>query len=207
MAKAKLINVKGETLKDITINDNVWAITPNTIVLKKAIDLLLASYRQGTKATKSVGMVAGSGKKPHRQKGTGAARIGQKRNPITRGGGHTFALTNRDYTFKMNKKERALALRSALSLKYQDKSLTIIDDIKLDTLKTKEFKNLLSTLKLEGKILFVTKEDNENLFMASRNLRYAFVTLANEINVYDIVNADILVCDEAAVNAIEEVLK
>ncbi len=207
MAKTQLINLKGEKLKDITLADSVWAIAANDIVLKKAIDLQLAATRQGTHKTKTRSEVSGGGKKPWKQKGTGRARAGSSRSPIWRGGGIVFGVTPRNYGFKMNKKERVLALKSALTHKLADKELVVVDNINLDSLKTKEIKNIMNTLKLDGKTLFVTLEDNENLYMATRNLGYAYAINADEINVYDLVNADKLVIDEAAVKKIEEVLK
>ena len=190
MAKLEMINLKGEKVKDVTLSDSIWK-TFNDIVLKKAIDLQLAATRQGTHKTKTRAEVSGGGKKPWKQKGTGRARSGSNRSPIWRGGGIVFGVTPRSYGFKMNKKERVLALKSALSYK----------------LKNKEIKDIMKTLKLDGKTLFVTNEDNENLYMATRNLGYAYAILADEINVYDIVNADKLVLDEKALNKIEEVLK
>lgn len=207
MAKTQLVNLKGEKLKDITLADSVWAIAANDIVLKKAIDLQLAATRQGTHKTKTRSEVSGGGKKPWKQKGTGRARAGSSRSPIWRGGGIVFGVTPRSYGFKMNKKERVLALKSALTHKLADKELVVVDNINLDSLKTKEIKNIMNTLKLDGKTLFVTLEDNENLYMATRNLGYAYAINADEINVYDLVNADKLVIDEAAVKKIEEVLK
>lgn len=207
MAKTQLINLKGEKLKDITLADSVWAIEANDIVLKKAVDLQLAATRQGTHKTKTRSEVSGGGKKPWKQKGTGRARAGSSRSPIWRGGGIVFGVTPRSYGFKMNKKERVLALKSALTHKLADKELVVVDNINLDSLKTKEIKNVMNTLKLDGKTLFVTLEDNENLYMATRNLGYAYAINADEINVYDLVNADKLVIDEAAVKKIEEVLK
>ena len=207
MAKIQLVNVKGEKLKDLTLEDSVWNIEANDIVLKKAIDLQLAATRQGTAKTKTRSEVSGGGRKPWRQKGTGRARQGSIRATQWRGGGIAGGVTPRDYTFQINKKERALALKSALSHKYQDKELVVIDNIKLNTLKTKEVKDLIKTLNLAGKVLFVTGEDNENLYMASRNLGYAYNINADEINCYDIVNSDILVVDEEAVKVIEGGLK
>ena len=207
MAKIQLINIKGEKLKDITLADNVWNIEENDIVLKKAIDLQLAASRQGTAKTKTVSEVSGGGRKPWRQKGTGRARQGSIRATQWRGGGIACGVLPRDYTFDMNKKERQLALKSALTHKFQDKELVVIDSIKLDTLKTKDVKEMMATLNLNGKVLFVTAEDNENLYMATRNLGYAYAIMANEVNCYDLVNADILVCDEDAVSKIEGGLK
>jgi len=207
MAKIQLVNLKGEKLKDLTLDDNVWNIEANDIVLKKAIDLQLAATRQGTAKTKTRSEVSGGGRKPWRQKGTGRARQGSIRATQWRGGGIAGGVTPRDYTFDINKKERALALKSALTHKFQDKELVVIDSIKLDSLKTKELKEVMAKLNLAGKVLFVTNDENENLFMASRNLGYAYSIMADEINCYDIVNADILVCDEKAVEVIEGGLK
>lgn len=207
MAKIKLINTKGEQLKDITLADSVWKIEVNDIVLKKAIDLQLAALRQGTAKTKTRSEVSGGGRKPWKQKGTGRARQGSTRATQWRGGGISGGVTPRDYTFKMNKKERVLALKSALTHKYTDKELVVIDNITLKTLKTKEVKEILKTLNLDGKVLFVTKDDNENLYMATRNLGYAYSIMADEINCLDIINSDILVVEEAALSVIEEALK
>ena len=207
MTKVDIKNIKGEKVKDITLTDSIFKIEVNDDALKKMIRLQLDSRRQGTVKTKSRSEVSGGGKKPWKQKGTGRARAGSNRSPIWRKGGHVFALRNRDYTFKINRKERVLALKSALSDKVANKDFFVVDDLNLKTLKTKDIKNILATLKLEGKVLFVTKEDCENLFMATRNLGYTYAILAEELNVYDIVNADYVVCDEAAVSYIEEVLK
>lgn len=207
MAKIKLINTKGEQLKDITLADSVWKIETNDIVLKKAIDLQLAALRQGTAKTKTRSEVSGGGRKPWKQKGTGRARQGSTRATQWRGGGISGGVTPRDYTFKMNKKERVLALKSALTHKYTDKELVVIDNVTLKTLKTKEVKEILKTLNLDGKVLFVTKDDNENLYMATRNLGYAYSIMADEINCLDIINSDILVVEEAALSVIEEALK
>ena len=162
---------------------------------------------KGTQKAKTRSEVSGGGKKPWKQKGTGRARQGSTRAPQWRGGGIVHAVSPRDYTFDINRKERILALKSALSLKAQDKELVVLENINLEGLKTKDVKKLISDLKLEGKVLFVTKDDNENLYMATRNLGYAYQIMSEDINVLDIVNADVLVIDEAAVKEIEEVLK
>ncbi len=205
--KISVKNLSGEKVRDLTLNDAVWNIEANTQVLKKMIKLQLDSMRQGTHKTKTRSEVSGGGRKPWRQKGTGRARQGSTRATQWRGGGIAGGVTPRDYTFKINRKERALALKSALSLKAQNKELVVLDTITLDTLKTKDIKKLIQDLKLEGKILFVTNEDNENLYMATRNLGYVYCILASEINAFDLVNADVVVCDEAAVKILEEVLK
>lgn len=207
MGKVDIINLNGEKVKDLKLNETVFIKEPNEIVLKKAIDLQLASLRQGTHKTKTRAEVSGGGRKPYKQKGTGNARQGSIRAPHYRGGGVAFGVSPRSYTFKMNKKERVLALRSALSIKANEKKLTVVDTLELNSLKTKDLKLMLNSLKLEGKILFICSNDAENLYMASRNLSNILVILANEINVYDIVNADNVVVDEGAMKYIEEVLK
>ena len=206
MGKMNVINLNGEKVKDINLNKNVFDCEANEIVLKKAIDLQLASLRQGTQKTKSRAEVSGGGRKPYKQKGTGNARQGSIRAPHYRGGGVALSINPRSYTFKMNKKERALALRSALSLKAQEKNLVIVDSLEMSSLKTKDIKAMLNKLNITGKVLFVTSNDAENLYMGSRNLNKVNVILAEELNVFDIVNSDTLVIDEAAVAAIEEVL-
>ena len=207
MAKVELKNVKGEKLKDITISDSIWEIETNDDCLKKMIRLQLAATRQGTAKTKTRSEVSGGGRKPWKQKGTGRARAGSIRAPHWRGGGVALGVTPRDYTFKINRKERVLALKTALTYKMANKELIVVDNLALDTLKTKGVKTLLDSLNLNGKVLFITKEDCENLYMATRNLGYTYAILADEMNCYDIVNADYLVCDEAAISYIEEVLK
>ena len=207
MTKISVKNINNEKVKDLTLNDKIWNIEVNDDCLKKMIKLQLATTRQGTAKTKTRSEVSGGGKKPWKQKGTGRARSGSNRSPIWRGGGIVFGVTPRDYTFKINKKERELALKSALSSKVQAKELIVLDDVNLKNLKTKDLKAILNKLDLVGKVLFVTADDSENLYMASRNLGYTYVIMANEINCYDIINADYLGCDEKAVNYIEEVLK
>ena len=206
MSKINVLNIKGEKVKDLTINDNVWKIEANDDCLKKMIRLQLDSMRQGTHKTKSRSEVSGGGRKPWKQKGTGRARQGSIRATQWRGGGIAHGVTPRDYSFKINRKERVIALKSALSLKFTNKNLVVVDNIELSGLKTNEALEVLNNLKLTGKVLFVTKEDNENLYMATRNLGYAYAMLADEINCYDLVNADYLVCDEEAIKSIEEAL-
>lgn len=206
MGKVNVINLKGEKVKDITLDAKVFGSEVNEIVLKKAIDLQLASLRQGTQKTKTRAEVSGGGRKPYKQKGTGNARQGSIRAPHYRGGGVALSINPRSYTFKMNKKERVLALRSALSMKAQAKELVIVDSLEMASLKTKDVKEMIKSLNLTGKVLFVTSNDAENLYMGSRNLNKVNVILSEELNVFDIVNSDTVVIDEAAVKAIEEVL-
>ena len=205
MAKLNVKNIKGEIVKEINLENKIWNIEVNDDALKKMIRLQLDSMRQGTRKTKTRSEVSGGGRKPWRQKGTGRARQGSIRAVQWRGGGIAFGVSPRNFTFKINKKERVLALLTALT--YKNKALVVMDSIKLETLKTKEITKILETLKLSGKILFVTKEENENLYMASRNLGNVLVLMADEINCYDIVNADVLVVEEEALSIIEEVIK
>lgn len=205
--KINVKNMANENVKELTLADSVWNIEANTNALKKMIRLQLDSMRQGTAKTKTRSEVSGGGRKPWKQKGTGRARQGSTRATQWRGGGISMGVTPRDYTFDINKKERTLALKSALSLKAQDKELVVIDNIKLNSLKTKEIKELIKNLELDGKVLFVTEADNEDLYMATRNLGYAYYITSDEINCLDLVNTDMLVCDEAAVKKIEEALK
>lgn len=207
MAKVNVIDLKGEKVKDLTINDEIWKNEGNDVVLKKAIRLQLDSLRQGTADTKGRSEVSGGGRKPYRQKGTGNARQGSIRAPHYRGGGIVFGPTPRSYSFKTNRKERRLALKTALSEKLAEKKLVVVDSLVLESTKTKDAIKLLETLKATGKVLFVSAGDAENLYLATRNLGNVAVIMADEINVYDIVNADTLVMDSETVNYVEEALK
>jgi len=202
--KTSVKNLNGEKVKDLTLKDSVWNIEVNDDCLKKSIKLQLAATRQGTAKAKTRSEVSGGGKKPWKQKGTGRARAGSSRSPLWRGGGIVFGPTPRDYSFKINKKERTIALKSALTEIAKEKALVIVDKIELASLKSAEAKKLIKSLNIAGNILFVTNEDNENLFMACRNLGYVNVLLVDEINVLDLVYADYVVIEEAAVKTLEE---
>ena len=207
MTKVNVIDLKGSKVKDLEINDEIWKIEGNDVVLKKAIRLQMDSLRQGTASTKGRSEVSGGGKKPYRQKGTGNARQGSIRAPHYRGGGIVFGPTPRDYSFKINRKERRLALKTALADKLANKKLVVVDSLELKACKTKDALALLDTLKLGGKVLFVSTHDAEKLYLATRNLGYVAVLMADELNVYDIVNADTLVCDVDTMSYVEEALK
>ena len=206
MAKIKELNLKGEQVKDLTLNDEIFKIEGNDVVLKKAIRLQLDSQRQGTHDTKGRSEVSGGGRKPYRQKGTGNARQGTIRAPHFVGGGVVFGPTPRSYSFKTNRKERRLALRSALSAKLAEKAVVVVDSLELKSSKTKDAIKMLETLKLNGKVLFVSAHDAEMLYLATRNLGNIAVIMADELNVYDIVNADVVVFDEDSIKYIEEAL-
>ena len=207
MTKLSVKNINGETLKEISLDNKVWNIEVNDDALKKMIKLQLDSMRQGTRKTKTRSEVSGGGRKPWKQKGTGRARQGSIRATQWRGGGIAFGVNPRDYAFKINRKERMLALKSALTYKNKDKKVVVVDNINLNNVKTKEFIKVFETLNLKGKVLFITSEENENLYMSARNLGNVLVLMYDEINCYDIVNADLLVIEESAINKIEEVLK
>src|SRR5574344_2758551 len=205
--KLDILNTNGEKIKDTNLNKESFGIEVNDKVLKDAIIVAQSSLRQGTAKTKNRSEVSGGGRKPWKQKGTGRARQGSIRATQWRGGAIAGGVQPRDYTFKMNKKERVLALKSALTHIAKDKSLVVVDSLNVKSLKTKDIKDMIKTMKLEGKVLFITASDAENLYMAARNLGYALVIMADEINCYDLVNADTVVIEEDAIKLIEEALK
>ena len=208
MKKVELLNLKGEKVKDINLNEEIFGITPNKNVLNDAIILSMASLRQGTHKTKNRSEVSGGGRKPWRQKGTGRARQGSIRAVQWVGGGRYGTPVPRDYSKKQNRKERQLAIRSALSDKVALGELIVVDKMKLSTPKTTEMMKLLTTLKVnDKKVLLVVKEFDENLVLASRNVQNLVLILADEINVLDIVGTDAMIITEDAVKYVEEVLK
>ena len=208
MSKKEILNLNGEKVKEIKINDNVWGIEPNDAVLHNAIVLAMANSRQASASTKTRSEIRGGGRKPWRQKGTGNARQGSIRAPQWRGGGVVFGPTpNRNYTKKQNKKERRLAVLSALSYKVLDNELIILDNINFETNKTKEMTNLLTNLNIRNnKVLVVVEELNENICLASRNLPNVKLVTFEEVNAYDLVSADNMVITETALTKLEEVL-
>lgn len=208
MPKTALLSLKGEKIKDIKLDDNVWKITPNDQVVYESIVLMRAALRQGSHSVKNRGEVAGGGRKPWRQKGTGNARQGSIRAPHFVGGGVVFGPNpNRNYTKKMNKKERRLALKSALTYKANDKDVIVVDKFETESLKTKDMLKTLEGLKATGKVLIVTTELTENLILATRNIGNVKLVLANELNTYDVLYCDKLIITEDAVKYVEEVLK
>ena len=207
MAKVELLNLNGEKVKDIKVNDNIWNIEKNDAVLHNAIVKAAAGFRQGTHATKTRSEVSGGGRKPWKQKGTGNARQGSIRATQWRGGGIVFGPQPRDYSKKMNKKERRLALLSALSYKLSDNELVVVDSLAVENGKTKEMVAILDKLNLTNyKTLIVVNELNEKVCLAARNLANTKIVLVEEVNTYDVVNADRLLIEETALNKLEEVL-
>ena len=208
MKKVELLNLKGEKVKDINLNEEVFGITPNNNVLNDAIILTMASLRQGTHKTKNRSEVSGGGRKPWRQKGTGRARQGSIRAVQWVGGGRYGTPVPRDYSIKQNRKERQLAIKSALAEKVLAKEIIVLENLTVETPKAKEVVNLLNTLKLaDKKVLLVVKEFDDNLILASRNLQNVVLILADEINVLDVVGTDVMVITEDALKYVEEVLK
>lgn len=206
MSKLSVLNTKGEKVKDITLSKEIWGIEPNDAVLYDAITLSRNSLRQGTADTKTRSEVSGGGKKPWRQKGTGRARQGSTRAPHWYHGGIVFGPHPRDYSKKMNRKERRLALKSALAYKAIEKELIVVDNFDIQSSKTKDVKSLLANLKAEKNVLIVVDELNENMILATRNLSNVILLQANEISVLDVISADKMIITEAAVKQIEEVL-
>ena len=208
MKKVTLLNLKGEKVNDINLNEEIFGITPNDKVLYDAIILTRASLRQGTHKTKNRSEVSGGGRKPWRQKGTGRARQGSIRSVQWVGGGNYGTPVPRDYSKKQNRKERRLAIKSALSHKAAENAIVAVEDIKLANKKTKDFVEILKSLNIENKkVLLVVKELDENLILASRNLANIVLITTNEINVLDIVATDVLVATKDALTEIEEVLR
>ncbi len=206
MKKNSVLNIKGDKVGDITLNETVWGITPNDAVLYDAITLARNSQRQGTHSTKTRSEVSGGGKKPWRQKGTGRARQGSTRSPQWPGGGIVFGPKPRTYNKKMNKKERVLALKSALSYKVQDKEIIVLDNLNIETNKTKDMLKILEAIKAEKNVLIVVSELTDNVILSTRNIPNVVLLQNSEISTLDIIAADTLVITEEAVKAIEEVL-
>jgi len=206
MESLAVLNIKGEKVSTIKLNELVWGIVPNDSVLYDAIRLTQNSLRQGTASTKTRSEVSGGGRKPYRQKGTGRARQGSIRAPHYPGGGIVFGPHPRSYSIKMNKKERRLALKSALSYKVIESELVIVDKFDANTNKTKDMVSILENLKLNKKTLIVVDELTENLILSTRNLKNIILIAANEINVLDVVSADNMLITKDAVKMVEEAL-
>ena len=203
----KVVNKAGEEVKKLNLAGSVFAVEPHKQAMFNAVQVEQANSRQATAKTKVRHEVSGGGKKPWRQKGTGRARAGSSRSPIWVGGGTVFGpVGNQNFTLSQNKKEHQLALRSALSLK-TPKDLIVVDEIKFDNKKTKEFVKMLGALKADCKTLVVVSEIDENLFASGRNVDYARIVTTDNVSVYDLLNVDKLVISQKAVKEVEEALK
>ncbi|MGD6767075.1 50S ribosomal protein L4 [Mammaliicoccus lentus] len=206
MANFDVLKVDGSKSGSIELNDSIFGIEPNQHVLFEAVNLQRASLRQGTHAVKNRSAVRGGGRKPWKQKGTGRARQGTIRAPQWRGGGIVFGPTPRSYSYKMPKKMRRLALRSALSAKANDNELAVLEAFNFDAPKTKELKNVMSNLELSKKVLFIVDALDNNVELSARNIPSVKVIDAQSLNVLDILDANKVVITKAAVDKVEEVL-
>ena len=204
MANVAVYNMEGKEVGSLELNDAVFGVEINEHLVHMAVVQQLANNRQGTQKAKTRSEVRGGGRKPWRQKGTGHARQGSIRAPQWTGGGVVFAPTPRDYSFKLNKKEKRAALKSALTSRVNDKKLIVVDELKLDEIKTRKFVEVLNNLNVK-KALVVLNENDQNVVMSARNIPAIKTALTNTINVYDILKYDTVVVTKAAVATIEEV--
>ena len=205
MLKTNVYNMSGELVGEIELSEAVFGVTPNEAVVHDVVKNHLANKRQGTQSALTRAEVSGGGRKPWRQKGTGRARQGSTRAPQWTHGGIVFAPKPRDYSYTLNKKSRRLALKSVLSAKVAEANLVVIDSIKMDAPKTADFAKFLKAVGADTKALVVTAEADANVVKSGRNIPGCEITFANLINVYDVVNANKLVVDKAALAKIEEV--
>ena len=205
MAKIELVNINGEKVKDIKLNDNIFAIEPNDAVLHNAIVLNMANARQASASTKTRSEVRGGGRKPWRQKGTGRARQGSIRAPQWIKGGIALGPKPRTYAYTVNKKERRLAIKSVLSSKVLENELVVVDNLNLKEIKTNAMVKALNNLKVEGKTLILLPEKNETVQKSARNIENVKTTLVNTINVYDLLKYNKLVVTLDTVKKLEEV--
>jgi large subunit ribosomal protein L4 len=206
MPKVALLNQAGSNVGEIELNDSVFGIEPNQHVLFDAVIMQRASLRQGTHKVKNRSEVAGGGRKPWRQKGTGRARQGSIRSPQWRGGGVVFGPTPRSYAYKLPKKVRRLAIKSALSSKVIDNNIVVLEDLAFNAPKTKEMTAVLNGLSVAKKALIVTADNNENVALSARNIPGVTVVTASGVNVLDVLNHEKLIMTKAAVQKVEEVL-
>ena len=205
MLKTNVLDMSGKVVGEIELSEAIFGIAPNQSVVHDVVKNHLANLRQGTQSALTRAEVSGGGRKPWRQKGTGRARQGSTRAPQWTHGGIVFAPKPRDYSYTLNKKQKRLALKSALSAKAAETAIVVIDEIKMDAPKTKEFAAFLNAVGVQGKALVVTAENDTNVVKSGRNIPGCEVTFANLLNVYDIMNAKQLVVDKAALQKIEEV--
>ena len=204
MANVSVYNMEGKEVGTIELNDAVFGAPVNEHLVHMAVVQQLANNRQGTQKAKTRSEVSGGGRKPWRQKGTGHARQGSIRAPQWKGGGVVFAPVPRDYSFKLNKKEKRAALKSVLTDKVQNNNLVVVDELKLDEIKTKKFTEVMNNLKVQSGLVVIS-EINENVILSARNVADINTSVVNNINVYDVLNAKTLVLTKEAVAKIEEV--
>ena len=205
MANVSVYNMEGKEVGTMELSDAIFGVEINEHLVHMAVVQQLANNRQGTQKAKTRSEVSGGGRKPWRQKGTGHARQGSTRSPQWTGGGVVFAPVPRDYSFKMNRKEKRTALKSVLTDKVANNSLIVLDKLSFDEIKTKSFVTVLNNLKVEGKSLVVLNENDEKVVKSAKNIPTTKTALTSTINVYDILNAKTLVVTQDAVKTIEEV--
>ena len=205
MANVSVYNMEGTEVGKIDLSDAVFGVEVNEHLLHMAVVQQLANNRQGTQKAKTRSEVSGGGRKPWRQKGTGHARQGSTRSPQWTGGGVVFAPVPRDYSFKLNKKEKRAALKSALTNKVNDQKLFVLDELKFDEIKTKKFQTVLDNLKVTNKALIVINDNDQNVVLSARNIQTVQTTLTNTLNVYDVMKAGTVILTKDAVKTIEEV--
>lgn len=205
MPNVSVFDMNGKKVSDLALAESVFGIVPNASAMHLCVVNYLANQRQGTQSTRTRAEVSGGGKKPWRQKGTGRARQGSTRAPQWTHGGIVFAPKPRDYSYTLNKKVKRLALKSVLSAKAASQDIVVIDSIKMNEIKTKEFVKFLSAVNADSKPLVITAEPDQNVVLSGRNIPGCQVTFANLINVYDVLNARKLVIDQTALAKIEEV--
>jgi large subunit ribosomal protein L4 len=206
--KLEVYNIQGEiTERKVDLSEEVFGIQPNDHAIYLDVKRIMANKRQGTHKAKERAEISGSTKKLRRQKGTGAARVGSIKSPLFRGGGRVFGPQPRDYSFKLNKKVKSLARKSALSYKLLDKQIIIVEDFNFDNAKTRDYAEILKKLKVEGKKnLMVSSHENINVFLSARNIPNSYICTPEKLNTYDILDNEIIVLTEGSIKVIEEIL-
>lgn len=208
MADLEIKDRNNKKVDSISLNDDIFGLPVKTAVMHESIVNYLANQRQGTHSTKTRGMVRGGGRKPFKQKGTGRARQGSSRSPLMKGGATTFGPQPRDYSYRMNKKQRRLALRTALSAKVSEDQVLVVDSLSLEAPKTKDIVSLMNTFGIAGKsVLIVTREKDQNVYLSSRNIPYVDVQIASDLNLYSIIGHEYLLVTRDALLQMQEAIK
>jgi large subunit ribosomal protein L4 len=207
MAEAKVLDIKGKEIDKINLDDKIFNTKVKPDLMHEIVTAYLNNQRQGTKSTKSRSMVRGTSQKPYRQKGTGRARAGSMKSPVRRGGGHTFALTGKKYSVRIPKTKKRAALKSALSSKYNNNEIIIIEDFNIDEIKTKQINEIFQNISVFDSVLLVTPEYDEKIYKSARNIAGTKITVSNDLNTYEVLKYKFLVLKQSSVKKIEELLK
>lgn len=205
MPKVDVYNLQGKKVKDIELKKEIFGLEPNVELVHEAVKHYLANQRQGTQSTKTRAEVRGGGKKPYRQKGTGRARAGSIRSPLWVGGGVVFAPKPRDYKFKMNKKQKQLAVKTVLSSKLKNKDLVVLEDLKLKEIKTKQIVDVLKALKIEDSVYILLPEQDDKVYRSARNISKVSAGYLNMMNIFEMTKNKKILLTEATIKKIEEV--